>query len=177
MKVYRDDLPDWLQTALVVLGIVGLCWFMLKRDDERKIPPKSESSQPQTVKERDRFCGTSTVRCVSSAEVKLESSPVDGCPTDKARRRIESILASPMEVENCKAEALKLSAGCPQGCSLEGSAPLVVPGLLDFRADSGPNESGLCVASGSIHVTMRARCKRDTDLADIPSKAPGKSSP
>ena len=171
MKMYRDDIPDWLQTALVVFGLIGVCWFVLSSGKESSIP--NGSPAPQSVsKPQEHFCGGAVVRCVAKAEIKLENASSDGCPEEKARKRIEAELVNPLEREDCKSSSLRLSESCPKGCSLENSPPLVVPGPLVFHSDTMPNESGICVATGQINVALRGGCRKNSDLPDstIPTK-------
>lgn len=158
MKVYRDDVPDWLQTASIVLGIIAVCWFVLKKDASAPAPPPSSKA---AVKAADRGCGTSTFRCVARSQLKLEAAGSDSCPEEKAKKRIEADLANPLERDDCKSAQLRLSEGCPKDCSLESSPPLVVPGPLVFSSDPNPNESGVCVSEGQIHLTLRGRCVHD----------------
>lgn len=152
----RSSIPDWLQTFLTIVGLVFICWFLLRLGVQEPMavsPASPESAKPAA-------CKSAVEQCTARAEVKLEAIPGEGCNPDKAKQRVESVLSDPLSTDGCKDTLARLGSGCPNGCELDNSQPLVVPGKLKFQSDARPNEAGLCSASGEVIVVLRAPCVR-----------------
>jgi len=161
----RREIPDWVQTVVTLALLVGVCWFLLRVGLEGNAPPVASpagapSPTEQKAGQKAASCTSSVVRCVASAEVAIEGIANEPCNPAKARQRLESDLHAPLESSGCRDAMTKLAMGCPPGCSLEPSNPLIVPGALDVHVDDAPNENGMCRATGTITVVLKGACAK-----------------
>ncbi len=153
--MYRSSIPDWLQTFLSLVGIVFVCWFLLRIGvSETPVP----GTNPVVEARKLSACKSAVEQCVARADLKLEAAAGEQCNPEKAKQRLEAMLSDPVASEGCREAPARLAAGCPQGCELENIAPLVVPGKLKVQSDAVPNEAGLCSAFAELTVIMRGSC-------------------
>lgn len=150
----RSSIPDWLHTVLCLLGLVGVCWFLLRLG----VSKAPDAHDPMNTPAKAAGCQSAVEHCTARATVRIDSPTGEPCNADKAKQRIESVLRDPLSNEGCAGVSARLSSECPEGCALEDTAPLVVPGQMKFQIDEAPNEAGQCSASGEIAVVVRGSC-------------------
>lgn len=156
--MYRNDTPDWLHTILALLGIVLICWLLM-RDGAIGIvePASSPSPTPASSEPESSACSHPVHNCLAKTELTFDGSSEE-CSERKAKSKLDEALRSPLELGECRGSVETLARNCPEGCTLLPSSQLVVPGKPLLKFSERPDEAGHCTVSVSMQVSVRATC-------------------
>ena len=97
-------------------------------------------------------CGRITKTC----EVTVS---VDECKDKVAREKVRELLGDPMSISPCREAQQGLTAECPDGCFLDYSSFVFVPGKTEFLSSKQPESDSPCRTTGKRKVNLRATCR------------------